>query len=90
MTTSTPSHNPIAQFTEAYWDQSRQPLASLVFIAPILVVYEAGVLVFGVINYGLTFIGVNPFWQQIIKGTIIISAVAFALYSKRKHGLVRV
>lgn len=47
MTTSTPSHNPIAQFTEAYWDQSRQPLASLVFIAPILVVYEAGVLVFG-------------------------------------------
>ena len=50
----------------------------------------AGVLVFGVINYGLTFIGVNPFWQQIIKGTIIISAVAFDLYRSRKHGLVRV
>ena len=50
----------------------------------------AGVLVFGVINYGLTFIGVNPFWQQIIKGAIIISAVAFDLYRSRKHGLVRV
>ena len=37
----------------------------------------AGVLVFGVINYGLTFIGINPFWQQIIKGVIIIGAVAF-------------
>jgi len=36
-----------------------------------------GVLVFGVINYGLTFIGINPFWQQIIKGVIIIGAVAF-------------
>ncbi len=47
MTTSTPSRNPIAQFTDTYWDQSRQPLASLVFIAPILVVYEAGVLLFG-------------------------------------------
>ena len=37
----------------------------------------AGVLVFSVISYGLTFIGINPFWQQIIKGVIIISAVAF-------------
>ncbi len=37
----------------------------------------AGVLVFGVIAYGLTFIGINPFTQQIIKGVIIIGAVAF-------------
>lgn len=35
-----------------------------------------GVLIFGVINYGLTFIGVSPYWQQIIKGAIIVSAVA--------------
>ena len=35
-----------------------------------------GVLIFSVINYGLTFIGVNPYWQQIIKGLIIVSAVA--------------
>ncbi len=35
-----------------------------------------GVLIFSVINYGLTFINVNPYWQQIIKGVIIIVAVA--------------
>ena len=35
-----------------------------------------GVLIFSVINYGLTFIGINPNWQQIIKGLIIVSAVA--------------
>jgi membrane protease YdiL (CAAX protease family) len=31
-----------------YWTESRQPLASLVFIAPLLVVYELGVVVLGV------------------------------------------
>ncbi|SFJ17944.1 galactose/methyl galactoside ABC transporter permease MglC [Thermoflavimicrobium dichotomicum] len=36
-----------------------------------------GVLIFSVINYGLTFIGVNPYWQLIIKGLIIVVAVAF-------------
>ena len=46
----------------------------------------AGVLIFGVINYGLTFIGVNPYWQQIVKGLIIVGAVAFdiAKYYRRK------
>ncbi|WP_422448960.1 galactose/methyl galactoside ABC transporter permease MglC [Thermoanaerobacterium sp. DL9XJH110] len=37
----------------------------------------SGVLIFTVINYGLTFVGLNPYWQQIIKGLIIVSAVAF-------------
>jgi methyl-galactoside transport system permease protein len=36
-----------------------------------------GVFIFGIINYGLTFIGVNPYWQNIIKGFIIIIAVGF-------------
>ena len=35
-----------------------------------------GVLIFSVINYGLTFIGMSPYWQQIVKGAIIITAVA--------------
>ncbi len=30
-----------------YWTESRQPLASLVFIAPVLAIYEVGVLVLG-------------------------------------------
>ncbi|QCX34015.1 galactose/methyl galactoside ABC transporter permease MglC [Caloramator sp. E03] len=37
----------------------------------------AGVLIFGVINYGLTFIGINPYWQYILKGIVIVVAVAF-------------
>ena len=44
-----------------------------------------GVLVFGVINYGLTFIGVNPYWQQIIKGIIIIVAVGLDMSKNRKR-----
>ena len=37
----------------------------------------AGVLIFGVINYGLTYVDLDPYWQLIIKGGIIVSAVAF-------------
>lgn len=44
-----------------------------------------GVFVFGIINYGLTFIGVNPYWQQIIKGIIIIAAVGFDMRKNRKR-----
>lgn len=36
----------------------------------------AGVLIFTVINYGLTFVGMGPYWQLIIKGLIIVVAVA--------------
>lgn len=35
-----------------------------------------GVLIFTIINYGMTYIGINPYWQFIIKGGIIIFAVA--------------
>jgi len=41
-----------------------------------------GVLIFQVIAYGLAFIGVNPYSQFIIKGLIIIGAVAL---DSRKH-----
>jgi methyl-galactoside transport system permease protein len=46
----------------------------------------AGVLIFGVINYGLTYISIDPYWQLIIKGAIIVSAVAFDVrkYVKKK------
>ena len=36
----------------------------------------AGVIIFNVINYGLTFIGISPYWQNVVKGAIIIGAVA--------------
>jgi len=44
----------------------------------------AGVLIFSVINYGLTFINVNPYWQMIIKGLIIVAAVAFDIRKYRR------
>ncbi|NGM81408.1 galactose/methyl galactoside ABC transporter permease MglC [Paenibacillus sp. 7124] len=45
-----------------------------------------GVVIFTLINYGLTFIGVSPYWQLIIKGLIIVAAVAFDMrkYSAKK------
>jgi methyl-galactoside transport system permease protein len=41
-----------------------------------------GVLIFQVINYGLAFLGVSPYIQYIVKGAIIVVAVAFDM---RKH-----
>ena len=35
-----------------------------------------GVVIFTLINYGLSYIGVNPYWQYIIKGWIIVLPVA--------------
>lgn len=36
-----------------------------------------GVLIFEVLNNGLVILGVSPYWQQIVKGVIIIAAIAF-------------
>jgi membrane protease YdiL (CAAX protease family) len=41
-----PDCEPIAA-AEGYWSQSRQPLASLMFAVPLLLVYEIGVIVLG-------------------------------------------
>lgn len=45
-----------------------------------------GVLIFQVINYGLAFIGVNAYMQYIVKGLIIVCAVAIDIrkYIKKK------
>ena len=51
---------PLGQMAERYWTESRQPLASLVFIAPLLVVYEAGVLLLGVQN------GADAFMRRLL------------------------
>ena len=45
-----------------------------------------GVIILTVINYGLTYVGVSPYWQYIIKGAIIIVAVAFdSMKYSKKH-----
>jgi ribose/xylose/arabinose/galactoside ABC-type transport system permease subunit len=41
-------------------------------------------LVIGIINNGLTLVGVPSYWQQVVKGAILLSAV---LYDElRRHG----
>jgi membrane protease YdiL (CAAX protease family) len=40
------AREPVAE-AEGYWLQSRQPLASLMFVVPLLLVYEIGVVVLG-------------------------------------------
>lgn len=35
-----------------------------------------GVIIFNVINYGLTFIGLSSYWQYVVKGIIIVAAIA--------------
>ena len=44
-----------------------------------------GALIIGVLNNGLTLMGVSPYWQQIIKAIIIIGAVVLDSY-KHKGG----
>ena len=41
-----------------------------------------GIFTMGLITYGMSFMGVNPFFQYLVKGTIIIVAV---LFDMRKH-----
>lgn len=41
-----------------------------------------GILIIGVLNNGLNLLNVSSYWQQIIKGAIILGAVCFDLYSK--------
>ncbi|HEY4759163.1 MAG TPA: CPBP family intramembrane glutamic endopeptidase [Thermoguttaceae bacterium] len=43
-------HSQFYSQAENYWVQSRRPVVSLVFIAPLLALYEIGVLVLGVQN----------------------------------------
>jgi membrane protease YdiL (CAAX protease family) len=59
MTEPTNQHS-WAQTAETYWVESRRPLASLVFIAPLLVVYELGVLLLGVQN------GADAFMRRVL------------------------
>ena len=44
---ATSEHVPLGRRAEQYWVESRRPLASLVFVSPLLIVYEVGVLLLG-------------------------------------------
>ncbi len=40
-----------------------------------------GVLVLGIISNALNILGVNPYWQYVMRGTLIIFAVVLTYYS---------
>ena len=43
-----------------------------------------GALIMGVLNMGLSITGVASAWQQVVKGLVLLAAVAFDLLSKRR------
>jgi ABC-type xylose transport system permease subunit len=45
-----------------------------------------GGLVLGVLNNGMSLVGIGVDWQQVIKGLVLLAAVGFDVYNKRKVG----
>jgi len=45
-----------------------------------------GAFVMGVMNNGMSILGVNIDWQQVIKGMVLLAAVFFDVYNKNKNG----
>lgn len=43
-----------------------------------------GVLIMGVLRNGIMLMGINPFWQEVLVGMVIIGAVAIDVWSSRK------
>ena len=44
-----------------------------------------GCLIIGVLNNGLFLLDVSPFWQQVIKGLVILGAVAMDRFGDRSR-----
>ena len=44
-----------------------------------------GALLIGMLNNGLNLLGVNSFWQYVVKGTVILVAVYIDIFRKRKE-----
>jgi putative multiple sugar transport system permease protein len=38
----------------------------------------------GIMNNGMSIMGISTFWQSIVKGLVLLVAVAFDVYSKSK------
>lgn len=43
-----------------------------------------GGLVLGVLNNGMSLVGIGPDWQQVIKGLVLLAAVGFDVWNKRR------
>ena len=47
-----------------------------------------GALVMGVLNQGLSIMNVDSAWQQVVKGLVLLAAVAFDVINRRRSGSV--
>ncbi len=45
-----------------------------------------GAFIMGVMNNGMSIMGINIDWQQVIKGMVLLAAVFFDVYNKNKNG----
>ena len=45
-----------------------------------------GGLIIGVLNNGMSIMGIGIEWQQAVKGLVLLLAVAFDVYNKRRSG----
>lgn len=43
-----------------------------------------GGLIMGILNNGMSIVGVSIDWQQVVKGLVLLGAVAFDVYTKRR------
>ncbi|MBF4695069.1 multiple monosaccharide ABC transporter permease [Fusibacter ferrireducens] len=43
-----------------------------------------GGFIMGILNNGMSIMGISVFWQQIVKGLVLLAAIAFDVYSKYK------
>ena len=48
-----------------------------------------GGFIMGILNNGMSIMGISVFWQQIVKGLVLLAAVAFDVYSKSKPKTVQ-
>jgi putative multiple sugar transport system permease protein len=45
-----------------------------------------GAFVIGVMNNGMSILGIGIDWQKVIKGVVLLLAVLFDVYNKNKNG----
>jgi putative multiple sugar transport system permease protein len=43
-----------------------------------------GGAIMGILNNGMSILGIDTFWQKVVKGMVLLLAVAFDVYSKSK------
>ena len=43
-----------------------------------------GGAIMGILNNGMSIMGIDTFWQKVVKGMVLLLAVAFDVYSKSK------